>query len=200
MAIYLKSLGLGLKLEDETICILLYADDIVLLAESTDDLQVLLNALHDWCSQNDMVVNAKKSNVVHFRPKSVSRTGIRFSCGNDIMDVVDRYTYLGVVLDEHLHYNIMAKCVAQSASRALGLLIAKCKLIGGVPYNVFTKLYDFVVWPVISYSAPIWGFRSYSCIDAVHNRAMRLYLGVGKWVGNLHLYTSGNVYVYTGLS
>ena len=28
------------------------------------------------------------------------------------------------------------------------------------------------------------GFRSYSCIDAVHNRAMRFYLGVGKYTPN----------------
>jgi len=33
----------------------------------------------------------------------------------------------------------------------LGLLIAKCKLAGGVPYNFFAKLYDAVVWPVVSY-------------------------------------------------
>ena len=44
---------------------------------------------------------------------------------------------LGIVLTEHLDYNVSAKCIAQSASRALGLLIVKCKLAGGVPYNVF---------------------------------------------------------------
>ena len=58
---------------------------------------------------------------------------------------------------------------------------AKCKTIGGVPYDVFTKLYDSIVWPVINYSAMRWGSRSYSCIDAVHNRAMRFFLGVGKY-------------------
>ena len=104
----------------------------------------------------------------------------------------------------------MVKFVAQSASRALGLLIAKCKSIGGVPYDVFTKLYESVVWPVISYSAPIWGFRSYSCIDAVHNRAMRFYLWVSKytpndaiavkWVEYLPLCVSGRVYARIGLN
>ena len=67
------------------------------------------------------------------------------------------------------------------ASRALRLIIAKCKLIDDVPYNAFSKLYETVVWPVTNYSTPVLGFRSYSCIDTVHNRAMRFYLGVGKY-------------------
>ena len=53
--------------------------------------------------------------------------------------------------------------------------------MGGIPFDVFTKLYDSCVWPVISYGAAIWGFKSFSCINAVHNRAMRFYLGVGKY-------------------
>ena len=39
-------------------------------------------------------------------------------------------------------------------------------------------------WPVIGYSASMWDFRSFSCIDAVHNRAMRFYLGVGRYTPN----------------
>jgi len=39
---------------------------------------------------------------------------------------------LAIVLTEHLDYNVSAKCVAQSASRALDILIVKCKLAGGV--------------------------------------------------------------------
>ena len=38
-----------------------------------------------------------------------------------------------------------------------------------------------VVYPVISYGAGIWGCKSYSCINAVQNRAMRFFLGVGKY-------------------
>ena len=49
-----------------------------------------------------MTVNMAKSNVVHFRPNSVSKTDAMLSCGDDIISVADRYTYLGVVLREHL--------------------------------------------------------------------------------------------------
>ena len=94
---------------------------------------------------------------------------------------MDRYVYLGLLLTEHLDFDLTAKYVAQSASRALGRLISKCKLAGGFPYNVFTKLYDSVVSPVINYGACIWGFKSYSCINAVQNRAQRFFLGVGKY-------------------
>ena len=184
LAIFIKSLDLGIELGGEKVCLLLYADDIVLLAESSSELQILLNALNDWCGRNHMSVNTAKSNVVHFRPKSISRTNTVFTFGNGNIETIDQYTYLGVVLSEHLDYDIMTKAVAQSASSALGLLIAKCKTMGGVPYDVFTKLYDSVVWPVINYSAPVWGFRSFSCIDAVHNRAMRFYLGVGNYTPN----------------
>ena len=53
--------------------------------------------------------------------------------------------------------------------------------MGGMPYDVFTKLYDSVVWPIFSYGAAIWGSKSFSYINAVQNRAMRFFLGTGKY-------------------
>ena len=63
----------------------------------------------------------------------------------------------------------------------LGLLTAKLKSIGGMPYDVYTKLYDAMVWPVISYGASVWGVKSFSCINAVQNLSMRFFLGTGKY-------------------
>ena len=181
LAVYLKSLGIGVACDDDTVCLLMYADDIVLLAETENDLQTLIGALNDWCRANDMVVNNNKSNIIHFRNPSIERTNFKFQCGASALTTVDRYTYLGLLLTEHLDFELTAKFVAQSASRALGLLISKCKLAGGLPFNVFSKLYDSVVYPVISYGASIWGNKSYSCINAVQNKAMRFFLGVGKY-------------------
>ncbi|XP_053405160.1 uncharacterized protein LOC128558904 [Mercenaria mercenaria] len=187
LALYLKSLAIGVSFENENICILMYADDIVLLAENAHDLQTLLNALNDWCNTNYMNINNGKSKVIYFRPVSVPRSNCIFMCGNVIVDTVDKYIYLGIVLNEFLDYNVTAKAVAQSVCRALGLVIAKCKAIGGVPYDIYSKLYDTLVWPVINYGAAIWGYRSYSCINAVHNRAMRFFLCVGKYTPSVAL-------------
>jgi len=88
------------------------------------------------------------------------------------------------MLTDTLDYNVTAKHVAQSATRALGLIIAKFKALGGMPYEVFSKLYEACVWPTISYGAAIWGTREFSCINAVQHRAARFFLGVGKYTPN----------------
>ena len=139
----------------------------------------MLDILNGWCGANRMSLNASKSNVVHFRPNSVTRTSFEFKCDVTSILTADKYTYLGITLNEFLNFNIIAKAVAQSASRALGLLIAKYKCIGGMTY-VFSKLYDTLVWPVISYGASVWETKSFSCINAVQNRTMRFFLGTGK--------------------
>ena len=48
---HLKDLNLGIDVDGEKICILLYADDFVLLANSEQDLQSLLNATYTWCNK-----------------------------------------------------------------------------------------------------------------------------------------------------
>ena len=57
LAIIIKQLDKGVDIDNEKLCILLYADDIVLLAESENDLQSMLNVLNMWCTSNNMVVN-----------------------------------------------------------------------------------------------------------------------------------------------
>ena len=97
----------------------------------------MLDILNDWCGANRMSVKASKSNVVHFRPNSVTRTSFEFKCGVTSILTSDKYIYLGITLNQFLDFNITAKAVVQSASHALGLLIAKYKCIGGTTYHVF---------------------------------------------------------------
>lgn len=120
-----------------------------------------------------MSVKSRKNNVVQFRPNSEQRSVFDFTSGTDKIEKVGRYSYIGITLTEFLDFDVTVKIVAQSASRAHGLLIAKYNTMSGMLYDVFTKLYDSIVWPIISYGAAILGSKSFSCINAVQNRAMR---------------------------
>ena len=176
--------GYGIDIDGTKVSVLQYADDIAIIAESEEQLQNMLDILYNWCRVNKMQVNLEKTNVVHYRNASTSRTDCTFQFGTDKIDISESYKYLGLVLDEFLNYDITAKYVANSATRALGLIIAKDKAAGGLPYEVFTKLFDTIVWPTINYGAAIWGTKDYSCINAVQNRACRYFLGVGKYTPN----------------
>ena len=80
---------------------------------------------------------------------SAPRTEYTFVCGNSPLELTDQYKYLGVIFTEHLDFMQMSKVIAQSASRALGLLISKDKYLGGMPYECFIKCYDATVQSVI---------------------------------------------------
>ncbi|XP_053380371.1 uncharacterized protein LOC128548876 [Mercenaria mercenaria] len=180
----IKDLNIGIEIGNEKISILLYADDVALLAESPEDLQNMLDTVNIWCNNNNMLVNCDKSNIVHFRPNKKAVTNFVFKMRTDSLKVVSKYTYLGVLLSEFLDYAEMAKTAAVSAGRALGLVISKSKAFGGFQFSTFTKLYDSMVWPVLNYSAAIWVDNEFSCVKAVQNRAMRYFLGVGKYTTN----------------
>ena len=109
----------------------------------------------------------------------MTKTDYVFTCGKECLNVVDQYKYLGLIFTEFMDYSEMAKFVARAAHRALGLIIAKSRVYGGMPFQCFGKLYDSLVQPIISYGAAIWGHTQYRCIDQVQYRASSYFLGVG---------------------
>ncbi len=55
-----------------------------------------------------MRVNIKKTKIVHFRTKTQPRTDLNFMFNNEIVECVDKYKYLDIILDKHLDFNITA--------------------------------------------------------------------------------------------
>ena len=49
-----------------------------------------------------MEINQSKTRVLHFRPKSVTRTIHKSTGGNLDIDVVSKYKYLGLHFNEHM--------------------------------------------------------------------------------------------------
>jgi hypothetical protein len=63
LALLLKNSIKDISINEDIIAILLYADDIVLIAENEENLQCMLNLLSNWCTVNSMTINVEKSNV-----------------------------------------------------------------------------------------------------------------------------------------
>ena len=76
------------------ICIMLFADDIVLLSETVIGLQTQLNNLHLAAQKLDLKVNMSKSNIIVFRKGGYLAERERCFFGGVRMEVVNEYKYL----------------------------------------------------------------------------------------------------------
>ncbi len=52
----MKMRGLGVEVDGVMVALLQYADDLAILAESEQDLQDMLNVLHEWTQEFDIHV------------------------------------------------------------------------------------------------------------------------------------------------
>ena len=70
LAEQLNQSGLGVDIDASLkLSCLLYADDIVLLADDEHDLQALLTIVNTWCSKWRLEVNLLKTNIMHVQKK-----------------------------------------------------------------------------------------------------------------------------------
>ena len=180
----IKNLNLGVDIDDLQLSILLYADDIALIAPDASSLQKMLDKLCEWCSKWRLTINSEKTKIIHFLPVTLPQCNDNFSCGNTEVEITDKYKYLGFWFQENLDMKFATSELAKSAGRALSALYAKFKSAGGMAYDVYTKLYQSLVEPVLFYCAGIWGLTDYTKINTVQNKACRYFLGVGKNASN----------------
>jgi hypothetical protein len=115
---------------------------------------------------------------MHFRKVRQARSQYVFKYGNIDLEVVNKYKYLGIALNEHLNFTVTADILAGAGGRALGSIISKFSTFRNIGYITFTKLFQTSVSPVIEYAAEIWGYKDNAKCERVQERAARYYLGV----------------------
>ena len=177
----LKENGPTIQVGDVNLNALLYADDMVLIAESEADLQSLLDHMYDWCYKWRLSVNRDKTKIVHFRQPRQSKTQYGFHYGLSDIEIVSQYKYLGIIMDEYLKFDQCTTTLSNAGSRALGAIISKFKSLKDVGYNTFKHLYDSGVTPILEYGSGVWGYVKSKEIETVQNRAMRFFLGVHRF-------------------
>ena len=101
--------GLEINVGDTNVSILLYADDIALISLTEQDTQRLLNTSHDWCQRWKVLINTEKSKVVHFRKGRRRRTEFVIKVGNSVLELTEKYKYLGVIFMEKGDFNLNAE-------------------------------------------------------------------------------------------
>ena len=101
---------------------LLYADDLVLLSTTEEGLQRNIDKVHEYCRQWGLVINTDKSKVMAFskeRITGINKNKFRFVIGNDDIEYVSQYKYLGVIFTSNAKFSVAENTLSMKASRAL---------------------------------------------------------------------------------
>ena len=173
--------GIAIGLENMYVCSLLYADDIVIIAPTEENLQKMLNVLVNWCKNWKLEVNHSKSNIMHFRNARKQISGYKFHLDTVPLTNVCRYKYLGVYFDENLKFNYHEEQMSASANRALGSIINKYKSNKYLPFHVYSKLFNSCVVPIIDYGSLVYCGSKRPLLERVQTTAARIFLGVTKY-------------------
>ena len=181
LATEIKESNIGVLLEEGLLInILLYADDIVLLAENEEDMQSLLFIVQCWCKKWQLEVNLTKTNIMHIRPKRKKQSNFLFLFNMQPVQYCKSYKYLGASFNEHLEYTFTTGCLADSAGRALGLIVTKMIKNQGFPFNVYSILYESCVSSISDYAGEVVGYTQSEQSVKLQARAIRAYLGLPK--------------------
>ena len=177
----INDLGIGVQVGDLFVSMLLYADDIVLIANSERNLQTMLNTLHGWCKKWRVLINTSKSKCMHFRRPRTRQTDFRFQVGDNVLETVSEYRYLGVIIADKGNFVSHAEALSRGAGRALGSLIHKISGLKDFGFKSYEKLFNSCIVPIMDYCSSIWGYKHYQASDNVQHRAIRYFLGVHRF-------------------
>ena len=94
----IKALGLGVDVGGRMVAILLYADDLVLVADSQEDLQKMLDVVGGFFKRWRLEVNLSKTKVMAFGVRALGSMQVRWK--GKMVEEVAEYKYLGLLLEK----------------------------------------------------------------------------------------------------
>ena len=146
------------KLHTLLVPILLFADDVILMATSLHGLQKQLDALSRFCLDYGLQVNLVKTKAMRFGSPSILRKApsIDVMFDGTPIDVVSHFKYLGILFVESGAFKLAVETLRVSALRALHAMKTKCIVLGITDVRLQCRLFDTLVAPILLYGSEIW--------------------------------------------
>ena len=109
----------SLEIQAINIFLLMYADDTVLISETPEGLQSLLDSLYNYTKKWNLSVNTVKTKVMVFRNGNRSRVYDKWYYNGNELEVVNEFNYLGFLLNYNGKFRNSQKRIAEQGRKAL---------------------------------------------------------------------------------
>jgi hypothetical protein len=166
------------------ILIVLFADDVFLASYTAKGLQKQINLLYSFAINFKMEVNLEKTKIIVFRKGGFLAKHESWKYGDEQIQVVNSYKYLGLFFSTKLSMSHMMTGLASKAKMRTNQIVRCLYRLGNVHTQTFFKLFDAQVVPILLYGSELWGFQHLDDIEKVQRYACKRILNVSMKTPN----------------
>ena len=199
-------MNIGAMINGINVCIISYADDLILLSPSDKHLQMLLNKCHEFSILWRITFNSSKSHLLSFG-KQMSKNSI-FRLGNNELKSVEKLNYLGVDINTNLELDEFTCEKFKKVQRSLFSL----SFLGLKPMGVSPDLQAFI-YKTYCLSTFTYGLETTTLLKTTRdylsicqNNLIRQFVGLRRYcrMSNvrkcLKIFDFEQLYIFTKLS
>lgn len=178
----------GIDVDMFKIFLILYADDIVLFANTKDELQSSLDMLYNYCNKWKLLVNSSKTKVLVFRKGGRLSANINFYYGESNLEIVNKFVYLGIVFTTTGSFTEAQNTLSGQALKAIFKMNKCLYKFTNISVKHKLELFDKLILPILNYGSEVWGFHVGKSIDRIHLQFCKRLLGVKRSTQNDFIY------------
>jgi endonuclease/exonuclease/phosphatase family metal-dependent hydrolase len=150
-----KAVHGGITFKGSEMCVLMFADDIVLVSHSAVKLQQMLKAVESFCGQMKCEVNVKKTEVVIYGSYH-KKDKVIFSLNNAELNVVKSYKYLGLILCASGRWKETRDRLKAKARSALSYALSMANTAEILSVESGSEVWMTLIRPILEYGAEVW--------------------------------------------
>jgi Reverse transcriptase (RNA-dependent DNA polymerase) len=183
--------GMGKRMGTLLLQMLLFADDILLVANSRDTLQMFVNLLGEFCDMYHLTVNTSKTVAMLFTNTRGKFDVSPLLCKGQPILFTESSKYLGLTF--HAKKGVIASIpqLCAAATRAICSVHRKSSYARVNNAAIKLKLFDSMVVPILTYGCVVWApqfssnpFYAPDCVrndvEKVHVTFLRRLVGARK--------------------
>ena len=178
---------------DNTKC-MMFADDTVLYQSHLNvhdlyyEVQDSLDRMNSWCAENQITLNRKKCEYVHFNYRKIMNLDYSLKLGEVTLDKVGQYKYLGTIIDEKLNGEAQYNNVIRILS-ARKLTFSKIRFL--IDLKTAERLFKTTIQPIFDYNDFFYNMlnnEKQEKLQTMQNRFLRLvYNNVNMSTNDMHV-------------
>lgn len=180
LAVRMKEADRGIRVGNECLSILLYADDVVVMSDNREDLQRMLDIVSEYANDLNVSFSREKSQVLVINGDETD-VDATWRLGNNIISRTNEYKYLGMTVDANGCEKTKGERLTR-ASQWVGRLgsAARCR---ANKYEVVRGVWKGMAVPGLMYGLETipWTANDLAKLEVAQNRVGRLALGANKY-------------------